>query len=243
MSFFSTEGVILRSRDYRERDRLLMLFTRDRGRMTLIATGARRPGSRFGAALELGSVIVFDGYQREPDQLGRLSAGRVQLALELPRSDLRAYAHLNILLELVDRLAEWSESAPVFHALVTELKTLNRGAANPATLLRFFLRLLRHVGHEPEMDHCLICRSDLPDARAFSISDGGVVCRTCRPQALLLAVATVRALRQKTATQEGVWQALTILQEFVGHQLDVGLRAWPFYCQQWRKDLKRKKVC
>ena len=49
---FKTEGVVLRSIRYGEADRILHLYTADRGRVNAIAKGSRRPKSRFGGRLE-----------------------------------------------------------------------------------------------------------------------------------------------------------------------------------------------
>ena len=47
-----TEAVVLRSIRYGEADRILHLYTPDRGRLSAIAKGVRRAKSRFGGRLE-----------------------------------------------------------------------------------------------------------------------------------------------------------------------------------------------
>ena len=49
---FKTEGVVLRSIRFGEADRILHLYTAERGRVNAIAKGSRRPKSRFGGRLE-----------------------------------------------------------------------------------------------------------------------------------------------------------------------------------------------
>ena len=49
---FKTEGIVLRSIRYGEADRILHLYTAERGRVNAIAKGSRRPKSRFGGRLE-----------------------------------------------------------------------------------------------------------------------------------------------------------------------------------------------
>ena len=49
---YKTEAVVLRSIRYSEADRVLHLFSLDRGRVNAIAKGVRKTGSRFGARLE-----------------------------------------------------------------------------------------------------------------------------------------------------------------------------------------------
>src|ERR1700730_16807330 len=49
---FKTEAIVLRSLRFSEADRILHLYTRDRGRIGAIAKGIRKTKSRFGARLE-----------------------------------------------------------------------------------------------------------------------------------------------------------------------------------------------
>src|SRR5205823_11594429 len=49
---YKTEAVVLRSIRFGEADRILHLYTADRGRIGAIAKGVRKTKSRFGARLE-----------------------------------------------------------------------------------------------------------------------------------------------------------------------------------------------
>jgi DNA repair protein RecO (recombination protein O) len=49
---FKTEAIVLRSIRYGEADRILHLYSRERGRIGAVAKGVRRPKSRFGGRLE-----------------------------------------------------------------------------------------------------------------------------------------------------------------------------------------------
>ncbi|MGC8474302.1 MAG: DNA repair protein RecO, partial [Candidatus Dormibacteria bacterium] len=47
------EGVVLRRRNYQEADRILVILTRDHGKVSCLARGVRRPRARNAAGLEL----------------------------------------------------------------------------------------------------------------------------------------------------------------------------------------------
>ena len=49
---YKTEAVVLRSMRFGESDRILHLYTLDRGRVGALAKGVRKTKSRFGARLE-----------------------------------------------------------------------------------------------------------------------------------------------------------------------------------------------
>lgn len=228
MGLFNSEGVVIRVRTQRERDRLVTVFTPDRGRINVLAPGALRPGSRFGSAMELGATFAFDAFQSQPDSLPRLSAAQTTQPLVRPRSDLRAFAHLSLLLEFVAELAAGSEPAPVYRALGEELARLERDGENEVALLGFLLRLLRHAGHEPETRACVRCRKALT-AAGWAPHEGGLAGRCCVPDAVLLPAETVTALRGETTTRAAAAAALALLVPFVRRHLDHDLRAWPFW--------------
>ncbi|MFH1145952.1 MAG: DNA repair protein RecO [bacterium] len=56
---YQTTGVILRKRDFRERDRLYTVLTPDRGKLDLKATGVRRMRSKWAGHLECWSSARF----------------------------------------------------------------------------------------------------------------------------------------------------------------------------------------
>ena len=56
---FRTEAIVLRRTDFGEADRLLTVFTPERGKLRLIAKGARKPTSRKSGHVELFSYGHF----------------------------------------------------------------------------------------------------------------------------------------------------------------------------------------
>src|SRR3954452_14617848 len=64
-----TEGVVLRSMRYGEADRILHVYTRDRGRLAAIAKGVRRSRSRFGGRLEPFSQVALILHEGRSDLL------------------------------------------------------------------------------------------------------------------------------------------------------------------------------
>ena len=69
-----TEGVVLRRRDFGESSRIAVGYTRDAGKVQLLARGARMPKNKFGAALEPLSRAEFVFYWRESKDLFTLAA-------------------------------------------------------------------------------------------------------------------------------------------------------------------------
>jgi DNA repair protein RecO (recombination protein O) len=177
---------VLRSLRYGEADRILHLFTEQRGRVGAIAKGARRTRSRFGARLE--PFCHVDVHLHE---------GRGELAtvteVELVRShqalalDPYRLAVGSIGLEAVLRLfIEHDANPKAFHAScrfldVLEAAPVGGRASEPALdalALSFQLKLLWLAGYLPHVASCAGCGSEGP-LIAFSAPAGGAVCGAC----------------------------------------------------------------
>lgn len=177
-----TEAIVLRSIRYGEADRILHLYSRQRGRVGAIAKGARKPRSRFGGRLEpffrldlvlhegrsdlltVTSVSTLDGYSRLRSSGPALSAGA------------RAC-------DAVLRLLDSAEpNQPAYNLLCRYLALLDdpeqpRGA-ELAAALSFRLKLALAAGFAPELASCASC-GEADHLVGFSGAAGGVVCASC----------------------------------------------------------------
>jgi len=211
-----TEAVVLRSLRFGEADRILHVYTADRGRMGAIAKGARKTKSRFGGRLEplshvelvlhvgSGELATVTGaalvrsHAAAREEPYRLSVGLVaaeamlRLFPEQERSD-RAFTALTRFLDLLDEL-------PAREGFRPELDALG---------LAFQLKLLWVAGYLPHLGSCAECGADGPFA-GFSARAGGVVCRSCAEAANAIALSPGGAagleelLRKPLAESEGV---------------------------------------
>jgi DNA repair protein RecO (recombination protein O) len=182
-----TEGVVLRSFRFSEADRVLHLYTEDRGRIGAIAKGVRKTKSRFGARLEpfshvelmlhegsgelhtVTGVSLVDAHRPTREDPYRLSVGLVgaeamlRLFVEEERNE-RAFEALTRFLEAVD-------------AIPTGLRGQ---AALDATALAFQLKLLWLSGYVPHLESCVEC-GGVEGLVGYVARAGGAVCSPCAP--------------------------------------------------------------
>ena len=180
---FETEGVVLRSIRFGEADRVLHLYTEDRGRVGAMAKGVRRIRSRFGGRLEpLSRVRLI------------LHEGRGELCTVTSADTINAHAALRERRESLERATQAADAVlrlfdssepnrPAYNLLCQELRLLDGAAAatSRSQALAFRLKLLLAAGFLPELAGCAACGERGPGARlrAFSASAGGVVCDAC----------------------------------------------------------------
>ncbi|MEM9563197.1 MAG: DNA repair protein RecO [Actinomycetota bacterium] len=176
MALYRDEGVVLRTHKLGEADRIVVLFTRGRGKVRAVAKGVRRTRSKFGSRLEPGSIVGLQLYEgRNLDIVTQ--AERVE-TLDAIRTDLDRYGRAAVLLEIIDSATEDAESNPAVYKLLTgALRELDR-TGNPLVVPTFVARFLVLEGVQPLVDACVRCGAT-DDLVAIQIHEGGVLCRSC----------------------------------------------------------------
>jgi DNA repair protein RecO (recombination protein O) len=177
---FKTEAVVLRSIRFGEADRVLHLYTAERGRLGAVAKGVRRVRSRFGGRLEPLFRVRLVLHEGRGELCTVTSAETVDAhpALREHRGALdRATQACDAVLRLFDAA---EPNRPAYHLLCRELALLDADptGATRAHGLAFRLKLLLAAGFLPELSACASC-GDLEHLAGFSASAGGVVCAGC----------------------------------------------------------------
>jgi DNA repair protein RecO (recombination protein O) len=186
-----TEAVVLRSLRFSEADRILHLYTSERGRVGAIAKGARKTRSRFGGRLEPLShveLVLHEG-RGELQTVTGASLVRSHAAV---RDDPRRAAVGLVGAEAVLRLfPEQERNNRVFMALTRFLDLLDEDHALPRAELdplglAFQLKLLWLAGYLPHVRSCAECGAEKP-ITGFSPRAGGAVCADCGSGSLALS--------------------------------------------------------
>src|SRR6202451_4695211 len=182
-----TEAVVLRSMRYGEADRILHLYTPNRGRVSAIAKGVRRARSRFGGRLEPFFRLRIELHEGRGELLTVTGAQTVDGHPGL-RGDGRALDAAARACDAVGRLFETSEPHPgVFNLLCRKLSLLdeNPAEATRASALAFRLKLLVAGGLSRQLGACACCGGQ-EHLVGFSGAAGGVVCNACEAVAFPL---------------------------------------------------------
>jgi DNA repair protein RecO (recombination protein O) len=177
---FKTEAVVLRSIRFGEADRVLHLYTEDRGRLGAVAKGVRRVKSRFGGRLEPLSRVKLVMHEGRGDLCTITAADTVHAHPSL-RERRAPIERATDACEAVLRLFDAAEpNRPAYNLLCHELALLDadHALATTAQALAFRMKLLLAAGFVPELAGCAAC-GEREHLGAFSAAAGGVVCPGC----------------------------------------------------------------
>jgi DNA repair protein RecO (recombination protein O) len=165
--------------EFGEADRILKLFTHERGKITVIAKGVRKIRSRKAGHLEpFTRVNLFLAKGRNLDIITQ--AETVDAYLHL-KDDLRLVAYASYVVEVLDRFTyEEGQNIGIFNLLVNTLARLE-SQPNSETVIHYFeQRLLELLGFRPQLFECVVCSETIqPQDQYFSPLIGGVVCPKC----------------------------------------------------------------
>ena len=242
---FNSLAIVLKCVDYGDHDRILTLFTREKGKLSALAKNAKKSVKRFSGALEL--FYVIDLAIRQNSRMAYLMEASVVEAFENIRWDILKIAYASYWVETVVRfLEEGTCQEGIFNLLYHCLAGLNAGLRSPDEWsIYYHLKFLEMTGHAPELSRCLICGSDLDHMEGvrvgFDIAAGGLTCDRCRrfDRSMGLAKGTVKQLLwfQHSNPENAsvirfspyaIEEGLNFLESFLTHHLENELRSLKF---------------
>lgn len=231
-----TEGVVLRSFRLGEADRVLHVYTHDRGRIGAVAKGVRKTTSRFGARLEplshvelllhqgsgelytVTGVSLVDAHRPAREDPYRLSVALIgaeamlRLFVEEERNE-RAFEAIARFLSAVDAI---------------EAGLRGRAALDPLALA-FQLKLLWLSGYDPHLDACVEC-GEAAALVGYLPRAGGAVCAACAPsEAVPLSPEGFRGMRALLRSPLADARALGLGERATRDALAVVVAAYEFH--------------
>ena len=197
MERFCCTAILLSRVDYGESDRILTLLTREHGRLSAFARGARKSRRRFAGVLEPFSLMEAS-VRAASGSLLTLEDARLIDGFDGLRRDLDAMARASYACELARELArEKADAAGVFDLLLAFLS----GTADAASLMGFELGAMGASGFRPSLDRCVLCgASDEGEVRFDPILGGRLCVRCARARGARISRETLGLL---TAIQSG----------------------------------------
>ena len=169
-------GIILRSRDYKEADQLLTVYTREQGKITVQARGVKKTASRLRSGILLFShtSLVLTAGKAFPIVTG----ASTETAFPSLRSDFNRMSYAGYAAELLDQvIADSQPDEGVFRLILETMYLLEN--INPWLAVRHLeLRLLELQGYGLQLDTCLQCGAPLQGERFYGVQ-GGALCPLC----------------------------------------------------------------
>lgn len=223
MPVYKAEAIVIRRANLGEADRVVTFFSREHGRLSAVAKGARKPRSRFAGRLELFTHLRL--LLAQGRSLDVVSQVEVIDPFAAVRGDLGRMSAASFVAELADRATGEREAQPaVFTVLRQALSSIAAGDAE-LTGLWFAAQLLGLSGYGPVTDRCVVCGRPLRAGATFSPALGGGLCAADRHRdaealpASAVALAAIGFLREMPVGALGRMTLTPKQRAEVGHLL------------------------
>jgi len=178
---FSTKAIVLDRQDFRENDIRVVVYTKDNGKLELVAKGAKKSSSKMAAHIEplnLANMLVVGGKQF--NYIGSAVACKCFIDIKNNFDKVNAaYNGISIFNKLIK--PEYVDKE-IFYLLEDFLNSLNNNFNLDIISSAFKLRLLSSLGYEPNLYSCVVCNKKIASGNLnrFNSSLSGLVCPNCK---------------------------------------------------------------
>ncbi|RXZ77155.1 DNA repair protein RecO [Paenibacillaceae bacterium] len=193
---YRVEGIVIRSMDYGEGNKIVTILTETHGKAGIIVRGAKKLKSRYGSLVQpftWGEFIYF-----KKGGLGTLKHGEIIESHHLLRESLELAAYASYTAELVDRVLQDNEAGSyLYNQLKALYGALAEGKDPQITTHLFEMKILEAAGYGPELSACISCGEE-SGPFVLSFRAGGVLCKRCLmkdPEHLALGEGAIKLMR------------------------------------------------
>lgn len=238
MKSLTDEAIVVGGIDYRETDRIVHLYTKEHGRLSGIARGAKKSVKRFGGAFELFARLSLDFLPTE--NLAAIRSAEPLTIYPGIRKTFAAIAQASYAVELLTAITpERLPNKRVFRLLCAYLEQLDTPFAEQSDRHFFEINLLNILGYRPPLDSCSECGAALAAAGGFWYPGErhGIVCRRCARGgsslagssiALLLESLTIGRFGQVRFSREQIGEVDSFMEAFIAAHISHPLKSRAF---------------
>lgn len=193
--------MVIKTSEFKESDKLIVLFTEKLGKVSVLAKGARKSKSKF-LSLSLpfcfGEYVVFKG-----KNLYTLNEGEPINSFQSLLNDLDSLTVASYLCELIDiAMVEEESNRELFKTFITAFYLIENKAIDYNLILRAFeVKLLAYSGYSLSLENCAICRKRINRSNFISFEFLGGVCDDCKKvNGIHVSYPTYNSLKYLTRT-------------------------------------------
>ncbi len=183
MPQYNTTAIVLRRIAFGETDNILTLMSKDHGRLSAIAKGARKPISRLSGATDLLACSKFALATGRAGSLQVVVQAEVVDAFPDLHKSVAKLAHAQYFIELMLVFTAEDDPHPELYQLLLRSLRLLEKADDPDTIGRWFeINMLALLGYAPDLTQCAVCHRAVPgefdprDTFGLSSAQGMALC-------------------------------------------------------------------
>ena len=177
------EAIVLSRKDFREFDQLISFYTKEQGKLELLARGVKKIISKNSAHLEPFSNVFIE--KVEGKEIDHLIRAVPIIFFSGIRKNLEKSLAAGYLVYFLEKITEINEpDKKIYDAVLGWLKFTDKtDKFSPILLDGIILILLSELGFRQIFEHCVVCKKTercLMEKTGFYFGGGGLICVDCR---------------------------------------------------------------
>lgn len=179
MEQIKLQGIVLKATDYKDSDKLITIFSLEKGIITAKLVGVKKAKAKMAFA---GQPFCYAEFVLAEKNGFYTVTGcsSIDCFFDITRDIDKFYLGLACLEVTSKSLQVGEVSLELFIALIKTLQALCYSSAQEmAVTIKFFIEVLEIIGYALSFDKCSICDKPLDAAEYYSFVAGGVVCEKC----------------------------------------------------------------
>lgn len=177
------EAIVLKTLNHGDTSKIITLYSREVGRLKLIAKGVRSPKSKAAGLFQPTRQLQVVYYTKAHSELQLFRSAELVNGFFGLENDFDRLTLAQVVVELLDRSVEAEERHPqLFQLLADTMERLSDPLISPAEAYWFFhLHLLDELGFRPHMGQCSVCHDELDQGGYLALGSSDLECLKCHP--------------------------------------------------------------
>lgn len=182
MPLIETEGLVIKSYNLAEADRIVVFLTRDHGVVRGVAKGAKRLKSKFGSGLEPFSVVRLAYFEKDAVELVSIQKAELVTSYFAAASDPEFLQKFSYLGDLLAAFSPPHDPNETLYRMALACLAVPFGPGDLAAVGVYFeLWLLRLSGYLPDWSRCDECKRVLDEVETADVrANFHLICSSCR---------------------------------------------------------------
>ena len=193
MEIIKVEGIVLGETNYSESSKILKVFTKEYGIISVMSKGCRSLKSKLRGVSNKLSYANFHIHYKENGISTLIEADTID-TLKNIITDILNISYLSYILDLTEQVYKHSKSDEIYKILISIVNKINEGYDPSVLTIIYELKLLQFLGISPSIDGCSIC-GNTNNILTISVRDGGFVCKNCYSSGKIYSNQVIKLIR------------------------------------------------
>ncbi len=183
MNNFVTDAINLKSYNLSESDKIIVMYSKDKGLIKGVAKGIKKPKSKLGARMDsliANKLMIYKG-----KNLDTICQAEALNTFKNTRKDMDKLFYSTYVSEIVSNfgIEDDPSSEEIYELFYKALDRISNSQLKKDVLIaviKFQLKMMLISGFGLELDTCLCCREQILNEEMYlSTQMGGIICKDC----------------------------------------------------------------